>query len=87
MKVEAVMPDVESLGEASSSVNTMTSEHKKWLSDLFKPSLKSPTSFVSNDSLFYKLLTEIIGLDDEFMARLELLGYVTPSIIVNRFGL
>ena len=37
--------------------------------------------------MFHKLLKDILMLEEFHITRLEVVGFVTPAIIVNRFGM
>ena len=78
--------EVGSLADDTYASSNAPSNRTERLANLF-PDDKSRFSKFKADSNILKLLKEIINLPEPFIARMEAVGYTTPAIIVNRFGL
>ena len=73
----------ESASVASSKAPSNRNEH---LASLFPLDTVKFSKFTQN-ALILQWLSEFLKLDASFIAHMECCGYVTPSIIVNHFGL
>ena len=70
-----------------SVLSTSTPSRKtERLKRLFPDSSSRFSSF-KPDSTLVEFLRHVINLDPTFIARLEQVGFVTPTVIINRFGL
>ena len=78
------VPEEIDTDEHSHQSSSLSSHRTTRLAALF-PNKRTPRNF-NKSSLFFHFLTEGCDIDQEFLSRLETLGYTTPTTVVNRFG-
>ena len=78
--------DVESLAEQTYMSSKAPTNWYEMLDNMFPIDTTRFGSF-AKDSKIFTLLSETLKLDVTFITQMEAVGYVTPAIIVNRFGL
>ena len=84
VRVDGEDQEIESLGEGSMSLpGHATSE----LASLFPSPKPNATRTLNQHPMFHKLLKDILMSEEFHITRLEVVGFVTPAIIVNRFGM
>ena len=84
VRADIVDQEVESLGDGSVSLPGNTTSEPASLFPLPEP---NATQTLNQHPMFHKLLKEILMLDELCITTLEVIGFVTQAIIVNRFGI
>ena len=84
VKVSDQAQEVESSGDSSTS---QPSNATTKLASLFPTPKPSKKQKLADCPMFLQLLNDVLMLDELFITRMEAVGFVTPAIIVNRFGL
>ena len=80
------MPVLQQTDDVSILSSSLPSRKTEKLTKMF-PSDPSKFSSFNTESTLVEFLQHVINLDSTFIARLEQIGFVTPTVIVNRFGL
>ena len=80
------MPSMEQIDDVSILSSSMPSRKTEKMTRLF-PSNPSKFSSFNTESSLIEFLQHVLNLDSTFIARLEQVGFVTPTVIINRFGL